>query len=215
MHHATHVGAKRHETARPPVGSLRYPAPKCRPASLQKKGKKKTTVHLDSLLSHREWQNKTTSHGESNHPVVLLSALPSASLSVCWIGFVLLLYQDVVRLNRWGERFINGGDWRSAFIPAGSSLGKSLLQEEAVCQGNYRSSPESLYRGNTTPWRTKRALCACSGDRRPGDAVGAEDASRWRELMISIEVPVSTWHNLSFLLLLLLFAGDAGEKYQH
>lgn len=46
-------------------------------------------------------------------------------------------------------------------------------------------------------------------------AVGAEDASRWRVMMISIEVPVSTWHNLSFLVLLFLSANDAGEKYQH
>lgn len=38
----------------------------------------------------------------------------------------------------------------------------------------------------------KGALCACGSDRRPGDAVGAEVASRWRVMMISIEVPVST-----------------------
>lgn len=46
--------------------------------------------------------------------------------------------------------------------------------------------------GHTTPLRIKTALRVCSSDRRPGAAVGAEDVSRWRVMMISIEVPVST-----------------------
>ncbi len=52
--------------------------------------KRKDAVHLDSVLWHKEWQNKTTFHGEMNYSVTLLPALPSALVSVFWIGFVLL-----------------------------------------------------------------------------------------------------------------------------
>lgn len=71
-----------------------------------KKGK---TPCTSTPCSHREWQNETTFHREWKCPVALLPALPSASVSF-WIGFVLLLCQDVVGLNRWEERVYQ---WRT------------------------------------------------------------------------------------------------------
>lgn len=72
-----------------------------------KKGK---TPCTSAPCSHRVWQNETTFHREHKCSVALLSALPSASVSVFWTGFVLLLCQDVVGLNRWEERVYQ---WRT------------------------------------------------------------------------------------------------------
>lgn len=85
MHHVTHVVEKRHETARPPAGSLRYPAPKCRPASLQKKEKAPCT----SAPRSHAGNDKIKRHPIEKGTILSPFYLPYLQLHCQFFGLVL------------------------------------------------------------------------------------------------------------------------------
>ncbi|TNN65914.1 hypothetical protein EYF80_023914 [Liparis tanakae] len=121
-------------------------------------------------------------------------------MNVCSQGGLSLLYEHLGVGCEGLQLLLDSGQRVGKLLVADDRDGLFYPVEYAVAvglsvffPGNHGgSSPESLCRGDAVPWRREGALCACSGDRGPGDAVDAEDASRWRVMMISIEVHVST-----------------------
>lgn len=120
--------------------------------------KKKEKHRAPRLLALTEY-DKTKRHSTQNKcPVALLSALPSASVSASWTGFVLLLCQDVAGLNRWGERVYQ---WRTLRLCSSKVFPRfSPLQEKTVCQAHCRNSP-----GTILAWKYN-ALAQEKGDVR-------------------------------------------------
>lgn len=91
-----HIGEKEYEAARPP---RLFTAVPCTQMQAGIPAKRRKTPCTATPCSQR-MTDEATINRESMCPVSFLSALPSASVSVIWIGFVLLLCQDVVGLNR-------------------------------------------------------------------------------------------------------------------
>lgn len=174
---------KRHETAHSPIGSLRYPATKCRPASLQKG---ENTEQVDSWLSKRK--NALNKQCRSQWRYFL-----TVSFNVClldWICPLIIAKTTFHRINV-SSWFINGGRRTVSFYSSRVVPGLVLFQKKAVCHGNYWNNPRSLDLSLGKGYRVPAAVSA-----RPQDAARTEDVSRRRVMMRSIEIPVSTWHNL-------------------
>lgn len=163
--------------------------------------KKKRTA-LPSLPAR---MTKLHLHPQGRHRLVARVVLPAGSRSGFWL--------DLSSSKVWIDEE-SAHQWRTPALRSSSSSG--------VCPSvspRYKRK-RCFWVTTIEDWGCVRRWNAVSRRGSPQGGRcrdGAEVASRRRGMMrISIEVPVSTWHSLSFLLHhLLLSAGDAGEKYQH
>lgn len=105
---------KRHETAHSPAGSLRYPATKCRPASLPKG---ENTEQLDSWISER--QNALNKQCWTPSRYFL-----TVSFNVCLLYWICPLNMPRRRFTEsmWAAGLSMEDAERLASIPAGLSL---------------------------------------------------------------------------------------------
>lgn len=151
MHHVRHVGEKDMNARISPSDHCGILQPNA--------GRHPCKISSTSTpCSNRESQNEMTFKRESKHLVVKAPYL-QLQCQAFWFLFVLSWSQDVVALNR--RKGLSMKDAPLVF-QRGFSLEESLRWEKWFCRWNAWNSQRSLFQ------RTKRALCACSGDRPAG-----------------------------------------------
>lgn len=199
MHHVRHVGEK-------DMKARISPSDHCgilQPNAGRHPCKTGEISSTSTPCSNRESQNEMTFKRKSKHLVV---KAPYLQLQCQRFGFY-SPSPEAKTSSRWIDERVY--QWRTRRLYSNGVF--PLRSPSYDGRNGFVVGMSEIARGAST--NARRGRCAPAVViARPGDAVGADDASRWR-VSISIEDPVSTWHNLS--LLFLLCVGDAGEKYQH